>query len=101
MLLIVFLGILILIELVNNDGENEIHGEESSNEHDENEKDYRDDTVSSIDVVVHEVDPRFEGEDLEDGQESLTNIVEARDTIHDQLNIANAIKLKRVNAELS
>ena len=72
-----------MIELVNNDGENEIHGEESSNEHDENEKDYRDDTVSSIDVVVHEVDPRFEGEDLEDGQESLTNIVEARDTIHD------------------
>ena len=101
MLLIVFLGILISIEFIYNDGENEIHGEESSNKHDENEKDYRDDTVSSIDIVVHEVDPRFEGENLEDGQESLTNIVKARDTIHDQLNIANTIKFKRVNPKLS
>ena len=100
-MILVFLGTLTSIEFINNDSENEIHGKESSNEHDENEKDYRDDTVSSIDKVVHEVDPRFEGEDLEDGQESLTNIVEARDTIHDQLNIANTIKLKRINAELS
>ena len=87
-------------ERVNDDGKDEVHSEEGADQDHHHEEDDRDDTVTSVVEVVHEVDPTLEGEDLEDGQESLADVVEAGDAVHDQLDVADAIILDRVQSVL-
>ena len=102
LLFIVFLFVIIviLIKRVDDDSKDEVHGEECAEQHNQDEENHADSRATSIAEVIHEVNPGLEGEDLEDGEEALADIIEARDTIHDELNVADSIIVDWIKTEL-
>lgn len=97
---VVIFIVFILIKRVDDDSKDEVHGEECAEQHNKDEENHADSRATSVTKVIHEVNPGLEGEDLEDGEEALADIIEARDTIHDELNVADSIVIDRIKTEL-
>ena len=97
---VVIVFVLILIKRVDDDSKDEVHGEECAEQNNQDEENHADSRATSVTEVIHEVNPGLEGEDLEDGEEALADIIEARDTIHDELNVADSIVIDRIKTEL-
>ena len=62
------------------DSEGQIKQEESSDDHDEHEQDPHTSIVSNLDVSL-DLTPSLQGDELEDGQERILNVVEASNSI--------------------
>ena len=100
LIFVVVVIVFILIKRVDDDSKDEVHGEKCAEQHNQDEENHADSRATSVTEVIHEVNPGLEGEDLEDGEEALADIIEARDTIHDELNVADSIVVDRIKTEL-
>jgi len=97
----IFLIIRVVVEGVNDDGEDEIHGEEGAEKDDEHEENHRNYAVPCVLVIVHQVDPTFEGQDLKDSKQRLANVIKSWYSIHDQFNVSDAVVDNWVETVLS
>jgi len=89
------------IELIHDDGEDEVHSEEGSNEHDKHEENDRYAATARIRVVVHEVDPGLQRQDLENGEKALRDVIKAWDSVHDEFDVLYAIVAIRIGVKAS